>query len=43
MSFLIFMILGLGNMVNVLKDMDLESFLEVKKIKVMVNFMIKKE
>ncbi|MFT2676409.1 signal recognition particle protein [Helicobacter pylori] len=43
MSSLISMIPGLGNMANVLKDTDLESSLEVKKIKAMVNSMTKKE
>ncbi len=43
MSSLISMIPGLGNMANALKDTDLESSLEVKKIKAMVNSMTKKE
>ncbi|PDX44265.1 signal recognition particle protein [Helicobacter pylori] len=43
MSSLISMIPGLGNMASVLKDTDLESSLEVKKIKAMVNSMTKKE
>ncbi|EEC24373.1 hypothetical protein HPB128_172g7 [Helicobacter pylori B128] len=43
MSSLISMIPGLGNMASALKDTDLESSLEVKKIKAMVNSMTKKE
>ncbi len=43
MSSLISMIPGLGNMASTLKDTDLESSLEVKKIKAMVNSMTKKE
>ncbi|RVZ11480.1 signal recognition particle protein, partial [Helicobacter pylori] len=40
---LVSMIPGLGNMASALKDTDLESSLEVKKIKAMVNSMTKKE